>query len=137
MNNLQVNQTIIPYFMILNALKFIDFTQKVFNGGEVGTVEKLRDTEGVIHAEMKIGNSTIYFADTSADGSCGPGVCGELNTDGLIPIQMYIHVENVADTYKKAIAEGATPLMEPSEETGNMGGFVDPFENLWWIKSKK
>lgn len=80
MKNLQVNQTIFPYFMVLNAPKFIDYTQKVFNR-EVGTVEKLRDTKGVIHAEMKIGNSTIYFADTSADGSCGPGVCGELNTE--------------------------------------------------------
>ncbi|MCM3130477.1 VOC family protein [Paenibacillus provencensis] len=133
MTNLKVEQTIIPYFMVLNASKFIHFTQNVFNA-EVGTIVRLGDTEGVIHAEMRIGNSTIYFADTSADGSCGPGVCGELNTEGLVPIQMYIFVENVADTYKKAIAEGATPLMEPSEETGNMGGFVDPFGNLWWVK---
>lgn len=126
-------QTIVPYFMVLNASKFIDFAQKVFHA-EIRAIQKLRDTEGVIHAEMKIGNSTVYFADTSADGSCGPGVCGDLNSDGLIPIQMYIHVENAADTYQKAIAEGATPLMEPSEETENMGGIVDPFGNLWWIK---
>ena len=24
--------------------------------------------------------------------------------------------------------------MEPSEETGYMGGFVDPFKNLWWVQ---
>lgn len=137
MNKSIANQTIVPYFMVLSAPKFIDFAQKVFNA-EVGSIEKLGDTEGVIHAEMRIGNSTIYFADTSADGSCGPGVCGELNTDGLVPIQMYINVEDVADvayTYKKAMAEGATPLMEPSEETGYMAGFVDPFQTLWWVKS--
>ncbi|MGN7402357.1 VOC family protein [Cytobacillus praedii] len=135
MQNQQLNQTIVPYFMVLNGSQFIDFTKKVFQA-EVVKIDKLEGTEGIIHAEMKIGNSTIYFADTSADGSCGPGICGELNTDGLIPIQMYIHVENVTDTYKNAIAEGATPLMEPSVETGNMGGFVDPLRNLWWIQTK-
>ena len=133
MQNQQRNQTIVPYFMVLNAPQFIEFTKKAFQA-EVVKIDKLEGTEGVVHAEMKIGNSIIYFADTSADGSCGPEVCGELNTDGLVPIQMYIHVENVTDTYNKAIAEGATPIMEPSEETGYMGGFVDPFKNLWWVQ---
>ncbi|WP_419392731.1 VOC family protein [Cytobacillus praedii] len=136
MQNQQLNQTIVPYFMVLNGSQFIDFTKKVFQA-EVVKIDKLEGTEGIIHAEMKIGNSTIYFADTSADGSCGPGICGELKTDGLIPIQMYIHVENVTDTYLNAIAEGATPLMEPSVETGNMGGFVDPLKNLWWVQTKE
>lgn len=72
----QVNQTIVPYFMVLSAPQFIDFTKKVFHA-EVVNVEKLEGTEGVIHAEMKIGESTIYYADTSYDGSCGPGVCGD------------------------------------------------------------
>ncbi|WP_088034792.1 VOC family protein [Evansella clarkii] len=136
MNNQQVGQTIVPYFMVLNAPQFIEFTKKVFQA-EVVRIDKLEGTEGVIHAEMKIGNSTIYFADTSADGSCGPGVCGDLNNDGLVPIQMYVFVNNVTDTYKNAISQGATPLMEPSEETGNMGGFVDPFQNLWWVQAKQ
>lgn len=135
MQNEQRDQTIVPYFMVLNASKFIEFTKKAFQA-EVVKIDKLEGTEGVVHAEMKIGNSIIYFADTSADGSYHPGVCGEsaLNTDGPVPIQMFMHVENVAETYNKAIAEGATPIMEPSEETGYMGGFVDPFKNLWWVQ---
>ncbi|WPK11847.1 hypothetical protein R6U77_18445 [Lysinibacillus louembei] len=130
------NQTVIPYFMVLNGTQFIEFTKKVFQA-EVIKINKLEGTESIIHAEMRIGNSTIYFADTSADGSCGPGVCGELNTDGLIPIQMYMHVANVDNTYQNAIAEGATPVMEPAEENGYMGGFVDPFKNLWWVQTNK
>lgn len=133
----QVNQTVVPYFMVLSAPQFIDFTRKVFSS-EVGSVHKLEGTEGVVHAEMKIGRSTIYFADTSYDGSCGPGVCGDLKEDGLVPIQMFIYVENVADTYEKAIAAGATSIMEVIEEEGGyMAGFVDPFSNLWWVKSLK
>lgn len=133
MQNQQGKQTIIPYFMVLDATQFIDFTAKVFEA-KVVRVDKLGETEGVVHGEMEIGYSTIYFADTSADGSCGPGICGELNNDGPVPIQMYIQVENASDTYQAAVAEGATPLMEPTEETGNMAGFVDPFGNLWWVK---
>ncbi|OLO37049.1 hypothetical protein BTR23_14015 [Alkalihalophilus pseudofirmus] len=79
MQNQQLNQTVIPYFRVLNAPQFIEFTKKVFQA-EVVKIDKLEGTEGVIHAEMNIGNSTIYFADTSADGSCGPGVCGRVKS---------------------------------------------------------
>ncbi|MGM0829088.1 MAG: VOC family protein [Bacillota bacterium] len=138
MQNQQVTQTIVPYFMVLSASQFIEFTEKVFRS-EVVNVNKLEDTEGVIHAEMKIGESTIYFADTSHDGSCGPGICGDLMNDGLVPIQMYIYVENVEDTYVKAIKAGATSIMEvmKDEDGGYMAGFVDPFSHLWWVHSKK
>ncbi|MBD8069628.1 VOC family protein [Bacillus sp. PS06] len=137
MQNRKMNQTIVPYFMVLSASQFIEFTKDVFQS-EVINVNKLGDTEGVIHAEMKIGESIIYFADTSHDGSCGPGVCGDLKNDGLVPIQMYIYVENATDTYKKAIKAGATSIMEVMEdgEGGSMAGFVDPFSNLWWVQSK-
>lgn len=132
----KAKQTIVPYFMVLNATQFIDFTGKVFNS-EVVSINKLQGTEGVVHAEMKIGESTIYFADTSFDGSCGPGICGDLKEDGLVPIQMYIYVENAADTYEKAIAAGAISIMEISEASGGqMAGFVDPFSNLWWVQTQ-
>ena len=135
MSNSQARQTVVPYFMVLSAPKFIDFTKNVFSA-EIGTVTKLEGTEGVIHAEMKIGDSIIYFADTSFDGSCGPGVCGDLKNDGLVPIQMFIYVNDVVDTYEKAMTAGATSVMEVTEEEGGItAGFVDPFSNLWWINS--
>ncbi len=138
MQSQKMNQTIVPYFMVLSASRFIEFTKDVFQS-EVITVNTLGDTEGVIHAEMKIGESLLYFADTSHDGSCGPGVCGDLKNDGLVPIQMYIYVENVVDTYEKAIKAGATSIMEVMADAdgGYMAGFVDPFSNLWWVQSKK
>lgn len=137
MMNPEVNQTIVPYFMVLNAPQFIEFAEKVFHA-EVLTIDKYEGTEGIIHAEMKIGESSIYFADTSHDGSCGPGVCGNLQNDGLVPIQMFIYVKNVAETYKTAVETGATSIMEVmgDENEGYMAGFVDPFSNLWWVKSK-
>ncbi|WP_122647206.1 VOC family protein [Enterococcus mediterraneensis] len=135
MKKQQEKQTVVPYFMVLNASQFIEFTEKTFQS-EVLKINKLEGTEGIIHAEMKIGNSIVYFADTSADGSCGPGVCGELKNDGLIPVQMYVYVEDAIETYQKAVAAGAMSVMEPTEEMGSMGGFADPLGNLWWVQSK-
>lgn len=129
------SQTIVPYFMVLSALQFIEFAKNVFQA-EVAKVVKLEGSEGVIHGEMKIKDSLIYFADTSYDGSCGPGVCGELKSDGLVPIQMYMFVDNASATYEKALAAGAISIMAVTEEDGgHIAGFVDPFSNLWWIKS--
>lgn len=128
-------QTVVPYFMVLNAQQFIDFTKNVFSA-EVGTVKKLEGTEGVIHAEMKIGESMIYFADTSYDGSWRPGKDWDLKKDELFAIQMFVYVNNVADTYEKAMAAGATSVMEATaEEGGQMAGFIDPFNNMWWVSS--
>lgn len=135
MTNSQAKQTVVPYFMVLSAPKFIDFTKNVFSA-EIGTVTKLEGTEGVIHAEMKIGDSIIYFADTSFDGSWSPGVGGDLKNDDLFLIQMFVYVNDVADTYEKAMTAGATNVMEATKEEGGiMAGFVDPFNNLWWINS--
>ena len=135
MENPQTNQTLVPYFMVLSAPQFIDFTKNVFSA-EVGTVTKLEGTEGVIHAEMKIGESIIYFADTSYDGSCGPGICGELKSDGLVPIQMFIYVEKVADTYEKAIASGADiHYGSYRRRWRSYGRISNPSGNIWWVKS--
>lgn len=138
MNNTEVNQTIVPYFMVLSAPNFIEFTEKVFHA-EVLTIDKFEGTEGVVHAEMKIGGSIIYFADTSHDGSWSPEVYGDLQNDGLVPIQMFMYVENVTETYETALRNGATSIMEVTgnETGGYMAGFVDPFGNLWWVKSEK
>lgn len=137
MKNKPMKQTIVPYFMVLNAPKFIEFTKEVFQS-EILNVIKLEDAEGVVHAEMRIGESIVYFADTSHDGSFKPEEYGDIKNNGLVPIHMFIYVENVFETYEKAIRLGATSIIEVSEDQndGLTAGFVDPFSNLWWIQSK-
>ena len=40
------------------------------------------------------------------------------------------------ESFKKAIAEGATVLMELSDQNyGRTCGVTDPFGNIWWITS--
>jgi uncharacterized glyoxalase superfamily protein PhnB len=136
MNSTQIKQTVAPYFMVLKAAQFVDFTKHVFNS-EVILENKADDSDGVIHGEMKIGNSTVYYADTGPDGTWDPALSAQVREDGPVPIHIMVHVEDVKATHKKAIDAGATSITDVTEETGNMGGFIDPFTNLWWVQSSK
>lgn len=115
------HQTIMPYLMVQGAEKFSQFIQKVFNAKE--KVKKMRDGDGIMHAEIMIGESTIMFCDSTAQWK--PMAAG-----------MFVYVDNADDTYKKALDAGATSITEPSDQSyGRSGGVTDPFGNVWWITS--
>ena len=78
-----------------------------------------------MHAEIKIGNCTIMFADTTE--AFKPQLAG-----------LFIYVENADDTCHKALAEGGTTVMELSDQDyGRTCGVNDPCGNTWWITSVK
>ncbi len=112
-------QTIMPYLIVPHADRFLDFLRDVF-----GAEEKLRanrEDGQIMHAEVSIGGSTLMIAEANDDWSAQPA--------GL-----YIHVSDADATYKKALAEGATSVMEPRDQDyGRSGGVKDPFGNTWWI----
>ena len=118
------HQTIMPYLILSGAEKFIEFTRKVFNANE--TFKRLReDGKTIMHSEIQIGGSTIMFADTTEQI--------KEQTAGL-----FIYVENVDETYKKASGEVANTVMELSDQDyGRTCGVADPFGNTWWITTVK
>jgi uncharacterized glyoxalase superfamily protein PhnB len=121
--------------MVGSATQFITFTQRAFDAEVIAVTRLNGNSEGIIHGEMRIGNATLYFADTSHDGSCGPQ-CHNPDADSLSSIQLFIYVEDAGDTQRLAIEAGAVEIMEVSDQgDGRMGGIIDPFGNLWWIKS--
>ena len=49
---------------------------------------------------------------------------------------LFVYVNDADETYQKAIAAGATTVMEMADqEYGRSGGVTDPFWNVWWITS--
>ncbi|MGG0847732.1 hypothetical protein [Peribacillus simplex] len=46
---------------------------------------------------------------------------------------MHVYVNDASAVIEKAGGTAVMPITE--DESGKMGGFVDPFNNLWWIKS--
>ena len=117
------NQSVVPYLVIPNALKFYDFVRNVFDGHE--TARHLNDDQSLMHGEVDITGSTIMFGNSSDQWTT--------QTAGL-----YVRVKNADEIFQKALKNGATVVMEMSnKEYGRTGGVKDPFGNTWWITSEK
>ncbi len=114
-------QTITPYLIVKNAAAFIEFTQKVFNAQLLN--KHMRDEKIIQHAEIKIGNSIIMFADS-------------VEQYAPQPAGFFIYVDNADDAHKSALNNGAVSITEVAEQSyGRSGGVKDAFGNTWWITS--
>ncbi len=119
MNIPENHQTIMPYLVLRDVRGFLKFAQNVFDA-EILT-EHLDDDNRVMHAEIKIGNSTIMMGEANEIWS--------VNNAG-----MFIYVENVDSTLQLAINQGAETILEITDKDyGRSGGIKDPFGNIWWI----
>ncbi len=109
---------LMPYLIIPTASAFIDFMKYVFEATEQLKVP--RDENIIMHGELRIGDSVIMFADATEQFAPRPA-------------GMFIYVENVEETYQKALAKGSVSTMEPTQQSyGYTCGFKDPFGNDWW-----
>lgn len=110
---------VMPYILMNDANAFLEFTKTVFGATEQLIVP--REDESIMHAEIKIFDAVVMFAQTPvgyADKSCG----------------MFIYIDDVDAIYKKAIDQKAKSLMTPIiQDYGYTAGFEDPFGNQWWI----
>jgi PhnB protein len=117
------HQTVIPYLIVKNAKKFLDFVRNVFDATETSKV--MRDENTIMHAEVMIGECTIMFADST-------------DTYTPEPANLLVYVDNADIIYKKAIEAGATVITQLSDQPyGRTGGVKDPFGDTWWITSVK
>ena len=118
------HQAVMPYLILVDAAKFIDFCQKVFDA-KLLSVRKREDGTSIMHAEVNIDGSTIMFGEASSDWKPATG-------------NMFVYVENADKTYQLAIDAGAVTIMELSDQNyGRTCGVTDPFGNVWWITSVK
>ena len=113
--------TITPYLVVENVSALIQFLQKVF-GAESRGDPRYREDGSVKHAEMKIGNSVVMMGEPMDD--IGP-----------MPTMLYLYVDDCDATYEKALAAGATSVLELANypHGDRYGGVKDPVGNIWWI----
>lgn len=116
------HQQIMPYLMLKDAPGFIQFMQEVFGAKLTFSVNR-ENEDSIMHAEIKVGDSTIMFAQANDDWT--PATAN-----------MFIYVEDADATYSKALALGAQSKMELSDQDyGRTCGVEDPFGNVWWVTS--
>ena len=120
MNIPEGHQGLMPYLMMEDAAKFIDFIKAVFDAEMAH-----QDTRGDIigHCEANISGSRIMFSQSR--GEWKPATAN-----------MFVYVDNADATYAKAVENGATTVMPPDDqEYGRSCGVTDPCGNTWWITS--
>ncbi|MCX6626041.1 MAG: VOC family protein [Candidatus Solibacter sp.] len=115
--------SVTPYLVVQGAGKLIDFMKAAFGAREIG---RLLQPDGTIgHTEMRIGDSPIMLSEAREQWKA-------------MPTTLYLYLEDVDAAYARALAAGATPVMEPKNQFygDRSGGVQDMCGNFWWVATR-
>ena len=119
--------SVTPMLTLKDAHKAMEFYKQAF-----GAVERYSiagpEGQGVMHAELQIGNSILMLGEEN------PGqTCKSAETMGCSPASFYIYVENADNAFQKAISAGAKPVMPVQDMFwgDRIGAVQDPFGYNW------
>lgn len=116
--------SITPYLILENADGFARFAKEAYGAEELLRVP---GREGrIMHAEIRIGNSIVEFADASQEHPPSP-------------TSLHLYVADCDAVYRRAVAAGANSLGEPVDQPyGDREAAVkDTFGNVWYIATHK
>jgi PhnB protein len=111
--------TVTPFLIVNNASMLIEFIKRAFDG-EVTSV--MKESEKVMHATVKIGDSIIMLSDASEKFA-------------PMPSMLYLYVDDVDAVYEKALKAKGISLREPINEFygDRSAGIKDAWDNQWWM----
>jgi PhnB protein len=121
-----------PYVYVKGAAEAIEFYKKAFGATE--TIRMPGPGGRVMHAEVKIGNSTLMLADENPEqGAISPATLG--GTSGSV----MLYTDDVDAVFNQAVAAGAKVLMPATDMFwgDRMGSVLDPFGHQWSIATHK
>jgi PhnB protein len=120
--------TLTPHLICDGAAQAIDFYTRAF-----GAVEQTRlpgPNGKLMHASLKIGDSTLMLVDEMAD-------CGALGPRTLkgSPVSLHLYVPNVDATVEQAVAAGARVTMATADMFwgDRFAQLEDPFGHKWSV----
>jgi PhnB protein len=113
--------SITPYLIVPRAAQLIDFMKKAFGAEERFRVNR-PDTETIMHAELKIGDSMIELAE--ANDQFPP-----------TPATLILRVDDVDATFLRATEAGATVIQPVADQEYGMRSatLADASGNKWSI----
>ena len=123
--------TVTPHLNIKGAAAYSDFLQRAFGAVEIarspGPGGKL------MHAEVRIGDSHLMFADHF------PEFGAPAYVEGNYPFHFHVYVPDVDAVWEKAVAAGCTVTMPLGDQFwGDRYGQVrDPAGIVWAIATRK
>jgi uncharacterized glyoxalase superfamily protein PhnB len=119
-------------FVFRDARKAIEFYKRAF-GAEELYVMPGPDGKGVMHAEVRIGDSIIMLGEENPQQPCKSA-----ETAGGSPVSFYLYRENVDEAFRVAVAAGAQSRMEVQEMFwgDRVGTVEDPFGYSWTLATR-
>ncbi len=117
------------YLIVKDAKKAIDFYQKAF-GAESGVHMPGPGGKGTLHAEFRIGNSTVMLTDENPQWEMKSP-----STLGGTPAGLHLYVDDADKAFQRAIDAGCTvkaPLMD-AFWGDRFGKLTDPYGHEWGI----
>ncbi len=119
--------TATPALIIRGAAEAIEFYKAAFGAVEVSRFTA-PDGKGIMHAEIKIGDSSIMLCDEFPN-------CGGMSptTAGGSTGSVYLYLDDVDSVYHKAVSAGAKGDMPPVNMFwgDRFGKVTDPFGHSW------
>lgn len=125
--------TITPSLTVRGAEKAIEFYKRAFGAEEFFRMPT-PDGKGLMHAELKIGDSRLFLMDECPDGGCRSP-----QSLGGTAVALHLYVSDADALFKRAVAAGATVRM-PMQDAfwgDRYGRVVDPFGYEWGIATRK
>jgi PhnB protein len=114
--------TVTPYYFVDNAPKFLEFLVNGLGGEEIS---RHMNGDRIANAQVRLGTSMVMLSEASPEYPS-------------MPASYYLYVENADQAMERAIAAGATKIMDVADMPyqDRQGGIRDPFGNLWWISQR-
>jgi PhnB protein len=125
-------RTVTPNLIFNEASRAIEFYKQVF-----GAIEIMRlpgPNNKVMHAAIRIGDSTIFITDTVTNKV--PATSTETS---FVPTYLHLYVDDVDETFKHAVEAGAKVDM-PLQDMfwgDRYAKITDPFGHQWSIATHK
>jgi uncharacterized glyoxalase superfamily protein PhnB len=120
---------LIPYLVVRDARSAIAWYAEAFGARSVGD-PYVMDDDRIGHAEMEVGEATLYLADPYPElGLTGPD-------DGRVAVSLHLSVTDVDAAVQRADDAGAT-VERPATDTdhGRTGVVVDPYGHRWMLQT--
>jgi uncharacterized glyoxalase superfamily protein PhnB len=115
--------TVSPYLVVSDAKGTIEFLATVFAAVEL---RRFPDESGrLMHAEVRVDDTVVMLADATEEWPPIPGY-------------VHVYVPDVDQTYRRALAAGATTVQEPAQtgDEDKRGGVKDAGGTTWWIATR-
>lgn len=120
--------TVTPHLVCAGAAEAIDFYQRAFGAKETSRIAGQNGK--LIHASVKIGDSTVMLVDEFPEwGSVGPKVLKGS------PVTIHLYVDDADATAERAVKAGAKLIMPVQEMFwgDRYGALEDPFGHRWAV----